>query len=162
MRKRFPDTEFKFIDIGIGSTDSTPYTFRFENDILQKGTPDLLFVEAAVNDHTNKFSPEDQVRGMEGIVRHARQVSPNMDIIMLHFVYAPFLKMLELGIQPDVIMNHERVANYYRITSINLAQEIAERLRDKEFIWEQFGGTHPSLFGHTFYAKAIENLFDSE
>ena len=162
LRKRFPDTVFKFIDAGIGSTGSTPHAFRFENDILQKGTPDLLFVEAAVNDHTNKFSPEDQVRGMEGIVRHARQVSPNMDIIMLHFVYAPFLKMLELGIQPDVIMNHERVANYYRITSINLAQEIAERLRDKEFIWEQFGGTHPSLFGHTFYAKAIGNLFDSE
>ena len=133
LRKRFPDTEFKFIDIGIGSTDSTPYTFRFENDILQKGTPDLLFVEAAVNDHTNKFSPEDQVRGMEGIVRHARQVSPNMDIIMLHFVYTPFLKIQDQGIQPDVTMNHEYVDYYYRITSINLTQEIAKRLSNKEF-----------------------------
>ena len=133
LRKRFPDTEFKFIDIGIGSTDSTPYTFRFENDILQKGIPNLLFVEVAVNDHTNKFSPEDQVRGMEGIVRHARQVSPNMDIIMLHFVYTPFLKIQDQGIQPDVTMNHEYVDYYYRITSINLTQEIAKRLSNKEF-----------------------------
>lgn len=133
MKKRFPDTEFKFIDAGIGSTSSTPHTFRFENDILQKRIPDLLFVEIAVNDHTNKFSPEDQVQGMEGIVHHARQTSPNMDIIMLHFVYTPFLKILVQEIQSDVTMNHERVANYYRITSINLAQRTAKRLSNKEF-----------------------------
>ena len=85
-----------------------------------------------------------------------------MDILMLHFIYAPFLKQLDKGIQPDVIMNHERVANHYYITSINLAQEIAERLKNKEFTWKEFGGTHPSQFGHTFYAKAIESLFDHE
>ena len=162
LRKRFPDTKFQFIDAGIGSTGSTPHAFRFENDVLKKGTPDLLFVEAAVNDHTNKFSPEDQVRGMEGIVQHARQINPYMDILMLHFIYAPFLKQLDKGIQPDVIMNHERVANHDYITSINLAQEIAERLKNKEFTWKEFGGTHPSQFGHTFYAKAIESLFDHE
>lgn len=162
LRKQFPDTKFQFIDAGIGSTGSTPHAFRFENDVLKQGMPDLLFVEAAVNDHTNKFSPENQVRGMEGIVRHARQVNPYMDIVILHFVYAPFLKQLDKGIQPDVIMNHERVANYYHITSINLAQEIAERLRNKEFTWKEFGGTHPSQFGHTLYAQAIGELFNKE
>lgn len=85
---------------------------------------------------------------MEGIVQHARQINPYMDILMLHFIYAPFLKQLDKGIQPDVIMNHERVANHYYITSINLAQEIAERLKNKEFTWKEFGGTHPSQFGH--------------
>ena len=53
LGQRFPDTEFTFIDAGISSLGSTPHAFRFQEDVLAKGVPDLLFVEAAVNDHTN-------------------------------------------------------------------------------------------------------------
>lgn len=160
LQQRFPDTEFKFIEVGIGSTGSTPHAFRFENDVLKQGIPDLLFVEAAVNDHTNKFGPTEQVRGMEGIIRHARQSNPNIDIIMLHFIYAPFIKPMQNGILPDVVMNHERVANYYNIPSINLIQEIVERMDNDEFTWKDFGGTHPVWDGHKYYAAAINYLFD--
>jgi len=160
LKRRFPYTEFDFIDAGIASAGTTPGAFRLENDILSKGITDLLFVEAAVNDDTNHFTPLEQVRGMEGEIRHALQSNPNMDIIMLHFIYDPFIPLLDKGKQPDVIMNHERVANHYLIPSINLAQEITERMSDKEFTWEQFGGTHPLPFGHTYYAATISSMFD--
>lgn len=162
LAQRFPDTEFNFIDAGIPSTGSTPHSFRFENDVLQKAMPDLLFVEAAVNDDTNHFDYVGQTRGMEGVVRHARMANPDMDIIMMHFIYEPFIPLLDKGIQPDVIMNHERVANYYGISSINLAQEVAHRMRDDEFDWKYFGGTHPHWNGHKYYAAAINRLFDLE
>lgn len=160
LKQRFPNTNFTFIDAGIGSTGSTPHAFRFEKDVLAKGTPDLLFVEAAVNDDTNGFDYIAQTRGMEGIVRHARIANPNIDIIMLHFIYDPFIRPLQEGQQPDVILNHERVANHYRLPSINLAQEVAERMAAKEFTWEQFGGTHPHWEGHKYYAATISKLFD--
>lgn len=70
---------------------------------------------------------------MEGIIRHARTVSPEMDIVMLHFIYDPFIPLLDKGIQPQVIMNHESVANHYYVSSINLAEEVAQRMRDGEF-----------------------------
>lgn len=162
LRQRFPDTEFTFVDAGIPSTGSTPHAFRFENDVLQQAVPDLLFVEAAVNDDTNHFGYIQQVRGMEGILRHARTVSPEMDIVMLHFIYDPFIPLLDKGIQPQVIMNHESVANYYNVPSINLAEEVAHRMRDGEFDWKQFGGTHPAWDGHKYYAAAINRLFDLE
>lgn len=162
LKQRFPYTEFTFVEAGIGSTGSTPHAFRLQNDVLDKCTPDLMFVEAAVNDDTNGFTPEEQVRGMEGIVRHALKTNPDMDIAMLHFIYDPFIQPLQEGQQPDVIMNHERVANHYRIPSINLAQEIAERMAAGEFTWEEFGGTHPSLYGHKYYAATINSLFDTE
>lgn len=57
-------------------------------------------------------------------------------------------------------MNHERVANYYRIPSINLPQEVAERMADNELTWQQFGGTHPKPEGHKYYAASISKLFD--
>lgn len=160
LKQRFPETDFDFVAAGIGSTGTTPGAFRLDHDVLSKGNIDLLFVEAAVNDDTNYFGSTEQVRGMEGEVRHALSVNPETDIIMLHFIYDPFISVIQGGRIPDVILNHERVANHYLIPSINLAQEIAERMENGEFSWEQFGGTHPSPFGHTFYAAAINHLFD--
>jgi hypothetical protein len=160
LKQRFPYTDFTFIDAGIPSTGSTPHAFRMQHDVLSQGTPDLMFVEAAVNDDGNGFKPVEQIRGMEGIVRHALTVNPYMDIVMLHFIYDPFIPILQSGKQPDVITNHERVADYYSVSSINLAQEIAERMKAGEFNWEWFGGTHPKWQGHKYYAAAINHLFD--
>lgn len=162
LKQRFPDTEFTFIDAGIGSTGSTPHAYRFENDVLRKGIPDLLFFEAAVNDDTNRFNYIQQTRGEEGVIRHALTVNPEMDIVMMHFIYDPFIPLLDKGIQPQVIMNHESVANYYNIPSINLAEEVAHRMRGGEFDWKHFGGTHPDWDGHKYYAAGINRLFDLE
>ena len=161
LKQRFPDTEFTFIDAGISSLGSTPHAFRFEEDVLTKGVPDLLFVEAAVNDDTNFFGPKEQVLGMEGIVRHALKANPYMDIVFLHFIYDPFIPLLDGGEIPDVIMNHERVANHYHLTSIDLASEVAERMKAGEFDWKTFGGTHPAPFGHKIYTAAIEKVLDA-
>ena len=161
LRHRFPDTDFHFIDAGISSLGSTPHAFRFEEDVLSQGLPDLLFVEAAVNDHTNFFGPREQVLGMEGIVRHALKANPYMDIIFLHFIYDPFIPMLESGEIPDVILNHERVANHYHLPSIDLASEVSARMMDGEFDWKKFGGTHPAPYGHLIYTNAIESLLDA-
>ncbi len=66
LQQRFPYTQFEWVEAGIGSTGTTPGSFRLQHDILSKGKVDLLFVEAAVNDDTNRFSALEQVRGMEG------------------------------------------------------------------------------------------------
>lgn len=161
LKQRFPFTEFEFIEAGIGSTGSTPGAFRLATDVLNKGEIDLLFTEAAVNDHTNYFTPEEQVRGMEGIIRHARITNPNVDIVMLHFIYDPFIEMFKLGSIPDVIFNHDRVANHYQVPSINLVSEINDRMQAGEFTWKEFGGTHPHWMGHKYYASAIASLFDT-
>ena len=160
LQQRFPYTQFEWVEAGIGSTGTTPGSFRLQHDILSKGKVDLLFVEAAVNDDTNGFSALEQIRGMEGEVRHALESNPEMDIVMLHFIYDPFIPMIARRQMPDVILNHERVANHYLIPSINLCQEIGERMQNGEFTWDEFGGTHPKPFGHKFYAAAIGHLFD--
>ena len=160
LQRRFPDTEFEFINAGIASTGTTPAAFRFERDVLCSGPVDLLFEEAAVNDETNGFSDKEQIRGMEGVIRQALLSNPNMDIVMLHFIWDEMLQPLERGIMPQVILNHEKVADYYHIPSINLAQEVSQRMQAGEFDWKQFGGTHPAPFGHKLYAAAISRLFD--
>ncbi|MDZ7605567.1 MAG: hypothetical protein U5K79_08255 [Cyclobacteriaceae bacterium] len=82
----FLKLEFDFINAGIPSMGSTPGAFRFERDVLKNGKVDLLFLEAAVNDDTNRTEAIEIIRGMEGIVRHAKMANPLCDIVIMHFV----------------------------------------------------------------------------
>ena len=161
LQKRFPDTKFEFINAGIASTGSTPGAFRLNRDVLSKGTIDLLFEEAAVNDATNGVEPQRQVRGMEGIIRHALKNNPKMDIVMLHFVDQDKMADYNNGKIPEVIQQHEKVANYYQITSINLAKEVNDRILNGEFSWRgDFKDLHPSPFGQAIYFRTLKYFFE--
>lgn len=161
LRQRFPNTKFDFIEAGIGSTGTTPHSFRYKKDVLKNGKVDLLFIEGAVNDFSNGFSKQQQIRGMEGVVRQARLDNPNIDIVMMHFITDPFIPLIQADSVPEVIQSHDSVAAYYQVPSINLAKEVALRIKAGEFDWKTFGGIHPAPFGHYIYAGTINKLFDS-
>ena len=156
--KRFPQTKFDFVEAGIASMGSTPHAFRLVNDVLKKGKLDLLFFEATVNDETNGFTPTEQVRAVEGIVRHVWNNDPETDIIIMHFTRDYFVDMVAKGQLPDVVLNHERVANYYAVPTVNMVQEISERILDGEFEWKDFGGDHPSPMGQNYYTASMLRL----
>ncbi|MFO7976417.1 MAG: SGNH/GDSL hydrolase family protein [Candidatus Hydrogenedentota bacterium] len=161
LQNRFPNTAFDFVDAGIPSTGSTMGAARLHRDVFSRGSVDLLFVEFAVNDSTNHRTPAEMVRGMEGIIAQARATDSTLDIVMMHFVDDDKIAAYNAGKIPEVIQNHERVAEYYGVPSINLAREVAERIAAGEFDWEKFGGIHPAPFGHEIYRATINNLFDA-
>ena len=161
LENQFPGTDFEFINAGIPSMGSTPGAFRIKRDVLSHGPVDLLFVEAAVNDSTNGRSGTEQVRGMEGIVRQAWQDNPETDIIFLYFADTEKTGLYDQGQVPDVIKNHEIVADYYGISSLNLALETAERIRSGQFEWDRdFKDVHPSPFGQQLYAQSIIRMLN--
>jgi sialidase-1 len=162
LKERFPETQFEFINAGISSTGSTPGAFRLNQDVLSKGPIDLFFEEAAVNDRTNGFDDQSQIRGMEGIVRHMRTANPMADIIMMHCVDPDKIREYKAGVEPAEIRNHERVANHYSVNTIHLAKEVASRIENGEFTWkEDFRNLHPSPFGHQVYARTIISFLSS-
>ncbi len=161
LKIRFPDTKFDFVDAGLSSTDSTLGPFRLNTHVLHRGRVDLLFVEFAVNDHHNQRNHTARVRGMEGIIRQAREANPAMDIIVQYFVEPDKMKVINAGKTVPEIHSHEHVMQYYNIPVIDLAHEVTERINAGEFTWDKFGGLHPGPFGHTVYAATIERLFDA-
>jgi sialidase-1 len=162
LQQRFPGTVFGFVNAGIGSTGSVPGAFRFSRDVLGRGPVDLLFVDAAVNDETNGTAAADQIRGLEGIVRHARRANPAMDIVLVHLADPAKIKQFHSGQVSGVIRTHERVAERYALPSVNVAKEVADRIKAGEFTWEKdFKGVHPAPFGHGIYAQAITRLLDA-
>lgn len=162
LQQRFPETRFEFVAAGIPSTGSTPGAFRLTRDVFKNGPVDLLFEEAAVNDSTNGRSDTEQVRGMEGIVRQARMLNPNNDIILMHFVDPGKMKTYNEGSVPDVICNHEKVAEHYKLPSLNLALEVNERINTGQFDWlNDFRNLHPSPFGQNVYFRSMKYLLDT-
>ena len=164
LEKRFPETEFDFVPAGIGSMGSTSGAFRLERDVLSKGTIDLLFQEAAVNDPSIGRTDNEQIRGVEGIVRHMRSSNPAADMVIMHFVDPGKMEAYRKEEIPAVVRNHETVAAYYNIPTINLAKEITDRIDHGEFNWEDdFKNLHPSPFGQGIYASSmiqfLENAF---
>jgi sialidase-1 len=160
LTERFPDTKFEFIHAGIPSTGSTPGAFRLERDVLSRGKIDLLFEEAAVND--NGQAEATNIRGMEGVVRHALLSNPYTDIVLMYFVDPQKIKEYNEGKTPLTIACHDSVARHYRLSSLNLAKEVTDRINAGEFTWDDdFKNLHPSPFGHELYFLSMRALLEN-
>ncbi len=161
LQKKFPSTTFDFVAAGISSMGTTPAAFRLDRDVLSKGKIDLLFEEAAVNDATNGRTSIEQIRGMEGIIRNLKKANPMIDIVMMHFVDPEKMNDYRNGITPEVIVNHNKVASHYNVSTIDLAKEVTDRIDHGEFTWEDdFKDLHPSPFGQVVYAKSIISFLE--
>lgn len=159
LKKAFPSTVFYFMNAGIPSLGSSAHAFRLQQDVLDSGRIDLLFVEAAVNDRANGVDSLYQVRALEGIIRHAKKNNPRMDIILMSFADPDKTTDYEENRVPVEVANHERLAAYYHLPSINLAKEVRDKMRNGEFTWEgDFKDLHPSPFGQQLYFATIREL----
>jgi sialidase-1 len=162
LQEKFPQTVFTFIKAGIPSLGSLPHSFRIEQDVLSKGNVDLLFVEAAVNDRTNETDSLTQIRALEGIVLHARKSNPATDVVIMEFADPDKFGDFRQNKKPVEISNHEQVAARYQLPSINLAQEVYDRIKAGELSWEyDFKDLHPSPFGQELYFQTMKYMLDA-
>lgn len=161
LQTKFPQTEFHFINAGISSLGSLPDVFRLQQDVLDSGKIDLLFIEAAVNDRVNETDSTTQIRSLEGIVRHARKKNPKMNIVLMSFADPEKLKDYQEEKIPVEVGNHELIASYYHLPSVNLAKGVYDKIKAGEFSWEKdFKDAHLSPFGQKIYFNTIKELLE--
>lgn len=163
LTTRFPDTEFTFTNAGIASTCSHTGAFRLERDVLSQGPVDLLLVEFAVNDDQDAHhTADDCIRGMEGIIRQTMRHNPKANIVMIHFVNPAMLAAAQSGKMQLSAAQHEAVALYYHISSVNMPGEVANQIKAGTMTWEEFGGTHPGPAGNQMAANLVEGLLTAD
>ncbi len=156
LKERFPQTTFDFVNAGLSGTPAELGAFRLEEDVFSRGPVDLLFVEFAVNGGS--------LEAMEGIVRHARELSPGIDIVQIHVAADWFSDGLDNGLLPGDVVVHERVAEHYGNSSLHLYQEIYDRIKAGEFTSGQFYatmGVHPTAFGNAVYAEFATDFLEA-
>lgn len=158
----YPATAFTLLNAGIPSLGSLPHAFRLQQDVLDKGPVDLLFVEAAVNDKVNGTPAAVQRRALEGIIRHALRTNQHMNIVLMAFVDEDKMADYRAGKIPAEVALHEELARRYHLPFINLAREVTARIDAGEFTWkEDFKDLHPSPFGQEIYFNTIRQLLGS-
>lgn len=159
FRELFPSVTFNFINAGIPSLGSVPHSFRINDDLLSKGSIDLLFLESAVNDYTNETPENQQRNAFEGIIRHALQHNPFMNIITMAFADEAKVADYTNGLIPKEVKVHDDISRHYSIPFINLAKEVADRINNDEFTWEfDFKDVHPATLGQEIYFSTIKTL----
>ncbi|MGN6494966.1 MAG: GDSL-type esterase/lipase family protein [Agriterribacter sp.] len=160
LEQTYPQVTFNFIHAGISSLGSVPHSFRLQRDVLDKGTPDLLFVETAVNDLANKTPAAYQRKALEGIIQHALTANPYMNIVLMAFVDEHKIADYDAGRVPAEVALHDRLARHYKLPFINLAKEVQARIANREFTWkDDFKDLHPAPFGQEIYFNTIRTLF---
>jgi len=163
LQVNYPHIHFTFLNAGIPSLGSVPHAYRFSKDVLAHGRADLLFVEAAVNDRGNGTSEVQQRRALEGIVRKALSVDQRTDIILMAFADELKTADYNAGKVPVEVRVHDEVSAKYKLSFINLAEEVTRRIANNEFTWAgDFKNLHPSPFGQEVYSKSISRLLDLE
>lgn len=154
LKQQYPAAAITEVNAGIGGTGSDFGVFRLRQDVLRH-SPDLLFVEFAVND---SHETHDVCAAMEGIVRHTRRVRGDAcDIAFIYTLSQPLVTDLQEERLPPASRLHEPVAEHYGLTSINVALDVARRLKAGALTWDQFAGdsAHPHPSGHTLYCNTL-------
>ena len=165
LRAKYPQVDFVEIAAGLSSTCSDVAAFRFAEDILAHGTPDLLVVDAAVNDDQDgHFTRARCIRGMEGVVRQALKANPAMKVVVALFVNHGQFNELAAGGTPLPYAAHRAVAAHYGAGVADVGSALAAAAKAGAFSWEKYRDCHPSPEGCDFAAdvvmKSIAAVFD--
>jgi hypothetical protein len=161
LRLRFPQATLDIVNQGVPSVGSNMHAFRLQNDILSKGKVDLMLVDMAGNDTINNIRDNinrtARLRTTEGIIRQCMAANPNMDLVLIHIAYDAFYAPVQAYDSIPFLDSYERPAWHYGVSTINLAQYVAER-----YTWTEFGGdVHPKAFGMGIYSRVIRSLFNA-
>lgn len=162
FKDTYPESQITEINAAIGGFGSQPNAFRAKSHLLVKN-PDLVFVEAAVNDwNANEKEVKDS---MEGVVRQIYEHNPKADIV---FIYTTRKDAAEVsyanGQMMKTVLWHEEIAKHYGILSVNVGDELFEKVNSGEYPWESLlgDGTHPNDTGYELYTQSLTTFLKRE
>ncbi len=151
LKNNYPDAKVTSSKLSIGGTGSYLADFRFDREVKQK-SPDLLFVEYAINDLYCGRSYDEVVRTSESLVQKAYAENPYMDII-----YVLVFDKERGETEYDALRAHKDVAEKYGLMCITMSEHFYAMLKETgDDYYKYFSdGVHPNDAGYEYYASVI-------
>lgn len=145
----FPQTEFTYVNAGIGGTTSQFGAARVEDDLLSR-KPDFVIVEYSVNDEDDAHFMETY----EGLVRRIYGAEQRPAVLLVHNVRYDDGKSAERV--------HECIARHYDLPAVSMrstiyAEVAAGRIQKRDITPD---GLHPNDEGHRLVASVITYLLE--
>ncbi|MGN0141399.1 MAG: SGNH/GDSL hydrolase family protein [Roseburia sp.] len=147
--RTFPQTEFTYVNAGIGGTTSQFGAARADSDLLSY-EPDFVIVEFSVNDD----STEHFMETYEGLVRKIYNSATKPAVLLVHNVF------YNNGANAQLM--HGRVARHYHLPAVSmqstLYQEVVSgRIENRAITPDDL---HPNDEGHRLVASVITYFMD--
>ena len=167
LKNKFPQANINSLKAAIGGTGSEFGAYRAVKDLqLNTYTPDLVFVEFAVNDVIDGTNSADSQIYMETIIRTIYSYAPNADIVMV-FITGIGSK----GADFEQLVAQRDLAKEYGIPCINVGKALCDELDsylDMNFVdakhpeWLKYfiDTVHPNDAGYAKYASYITGYLD--
>ncbi|BCN28822.1 SGNH/GDSL hydrolase family protein [Anaeromicropila herbilytica] len=145
----FPNTKFKFVNAGIGATDSYLGVHRVKKDVLDYH-PDLVVVEFSVNDADN-FTYKNTY---DNLVRRIL-LSENSPAVMLLFMGQTNGASAQ--------NTHSLVGFNYSLPMVSYKNVIENMMKEGRYSAKQLSGdiTHPSALGHAIAGEMLWKYLNS-
>lgn len=139
----YPDTEFEFINAGIGATDSYLGVHRVQKDVLDYN-PDLVLVEFSVNDSNSTTAKTNYDNLVRAILK-----SENQPAVMLLFMGQTN--------GSNAQQQHVLVGFNYELPMVSYANVISDMMLNDLYTDKQLSGdvTHPSSLGHAITGEIL-------
>jgi len=146
--KSFPKAEIRFVNAGIGSTDSYLGIHRVRKDVLEE-KPDLVLVEFAVNDmKTDWFECV-----YENLVRRLLEAEKRPAVLLLFTATISGFSCQK---------RQARVGMHYGLPMLSYRDVMKDLIREKTYTQKQLSGdrVHPSALGHAVIGEILQRYLN--
>ncbi|MBD5501776.1 MAG: SGNH/GDSL hydrolase family protein, partial [Lachnospiraceae bacterium] len=139
----FPETDFTFINAGIGATDSYLGVHRVQKDVLDYH-PDLVLVEFSVNDGSSVIDK----RNYDNLVRRILLSESRPAVMLL------FMGQTNGSTAQDI---HSLIGFNYKLPMVSYINVIHHMMDENLYTGQQLSGdtVHPSALGHAIAGEIL-------
>lgn len=143
-REQYPQTEFTYVNGGIGGTTSQFGVSRVESDILAY-EPDFVIIEFSVNDDNSLFFRETY----EGLVRKVYTSKTAPAVLLVHNIF------YQTGTNAQD--QHETIGRYYNIPCVSMKTSVYQAVASGKIPVRDVtpDDLHPNDAGHALLANLI-------
>ena len=172
FQSMFPNKTVTYTNAAIGATDSTMGAIRFAHDVLDVVSPDIVFVEYAVNDAgfetENDYALRKNGVYIESIIRQCLAHENQPAVALLYFPRGFALDSTACSNWENGVALKERIAKNYGVKSVNVLDYVkslydsqkAKRpdLSYGDFLLQYYKSSdmvHPTNTGYGVFRDAI-------
>ena len=151
LENRFPNSDVKYVNAGIGGTPSDYGNFRADPHLLNYD-PDIVFIEFSGNDDIENTLHSESY---EALIRRCLNDdnAPAVAIIV---------SIVGIPQNDKPFKQAEEFADYYNLPIVNVDYAMNLGIEKGEFTYNEFtpDASHPFEWGHRVMADMIINLFE--
>ncbi len=155
--KKFPGSKFNIMNKGIPGDTAKDGLRRVESDVIRL-SPDLVFIQFALNDAYTGFSPADFRKNIESIILKIRENS-NAEIALVTSV--ALLNQEENIIAEEFYDEILECGERYNLPVAAVHEYWKEKISSgiRQSLLVQSDGIHPTEKGYELMAEAVFKLF---